>query len=92
MEHICRVLNDGKIPMEAETQARQMWIMSLARVAGWPYFSLMGTMMYFLLKMSTLDDHFLTLGYASANLRARLANVSPSEGSETHSFLLLSFL
>ena len=69
-----------------------MRMISLGGVVGWPYFSLMGTMMYFLLKMSTLDDHFLTLGYASANLRATLSNVSPPEGSETHSFLLLSFL
>ena len=46
-----------------------MRVTLLGRAEGGTYFSLMGTMMYFLLKMSILDDHFLTLGYASAILQ-----------------------
>ena len=54
----------------------------------------MGTMMYFLLKMSTFDDHFRTLGYASANLARQLApsHASPSGVNRNSLFLAAQFL
>ena len=67
MKHIGGIHDDCEIPVEADCRTNEHKV-DLAIQQTLAYFSFIGTIMYFLLKMSTLDDHFRTLGYASSKL------------------------
>ena len=67
MEHVLRILDDGQVPVKAEVCALAD-APDLRSCVIRTYFSLMGTMMYFLAKMSTFEVHLRTLAYVSATL------------------------